>query len=44
MLDSQHRVIDYLELFRGTIDSTAVYPREVVKETLARNAAAFCLA
>lgn len=43
MLDSQHRVIDYLELFRGTIDSTAVYPREVVKETLARNAAALIL-
>lgn len=39
-LDNRHRVLDYKELFRGTIDSTAVYPREVVKEALARNAAA----
>jgi len=43
MLDSQHRVIDYLELFRGTIDSTAIYPREVVKECLVRNAATLIL-
>lgn len=32
MLDAQHRLIEYVELFRGTIDSAAVYPREVVKE------------
>lgn len=30
-LDSQHGLIEYTELFRGTIDSAAVYPREVVK-------------
>ncbi|NGY05950.1 RadC family protein [Solimonas terrae] len=44
MLDAQHRLIEVLELFRGTIDGAAVYPREVVKEALARNAAAtiFC--
>lgn len=43
-LDNRHRVIDFCELFRGTIDGTSVYPREVVKESLARNAAAIILA
>jgi DNA repair protein RadC len=31
-------------MFRGTIDGTSVYPREVVKEALATNAAAVILA
>jgi len=39
-LDNQHRLIAYDELFFGTIDGAAVYPREVVKKALARNAAA----
>ncbi len=39
-LDSQHRVISSEELFRGTIDAASVYPREVVKQALAHNAAA----
>ena len=30
-LDTQHRLIEYSELFRGTIDSASVYPRELVK-------------
>ncbi len=38
-LDSQHRVIRFEELFRGTIDAASVYPREVVKCALAHNAA-----
>lgn len=44
LLDSQHRLIDSVELFRGTLTQTSVYPREVVKLALARNAAAvvFC--
>ncbi|MCD6009263.1 RadC family protein [Halomonas sp. IOP_31] len=42
-LDSQHRVISFEELFRGTIDSASVYPREVVKQALACNAAAMIL-
>ncbi|ATJ83405.1 DNA repair protein RadC [Halomonas beimenensis] len=42
-LDSQHRVIRFEELFRGTIDSASVYPREVVKRALACNAAAVIL-
>ncbi|MDT4842911.1 hypothetical protein FQZ97_768260 [compost metagenome] len=39
-LDSQHRLLEYVELFRGTIDAAAVYPREVVKEALRLNTAA----
>lgn len=42
-LDSQHRVIGFEELFRGTIDAASVYPREVVKRALACNAAAVIL-
>src|SRR6516162_4569350 len=44
LLDNRHRLIEFVELFRGTIDSAAVYPREVVKEALKRNAAALVLA
>ena len=43
-LDNRHRVIEFVPLFRGTIDGASVYPREVVKEALARNAAAVILA
>ncbi|BCY02099.1 RadC family protein [Stutzerimonas stutzeri] len=39
-LDNRHRLIEYVELFRGTIDTASVYPREVVKEALRLNAAA----
>ncbi|ABE53621.1 DNA repair protein RadC [Shewanella denitrificans OS217] len=40
LLDSQHRVIQFVELFRGTIDSASVYPREVVSLVLEKRAAA----
>ena len=43
-LDSQHRLLDDKELFKGTIDGCSVYPREVVKATLEVNAAAVILA
>jgi DNA repair protein RadC len=43
-LDNRHRVLRFDEMFRGTIDGTSVYPREVVKESLAINAAAVILA
>ncbi len=43
MLDAQNRLIEYVELFRGTVSQASVYPREVVKESLARNAAALVL-
>jgi len=39
-LDTQHCLIEYAEMFRGTIDSASVYPRELVKEALRLNAAA----
>ncbi len=43
-LDNKHRMIAFEELFRGTIDSANVYPREVVKQALAHNAAAVIFA
>lgn len=43
-VDAMHRVVDVVELFRGTLTQTSVYPREVVVEALARNAAAVILA
>ena len=43
-LDNRHRVLAFKEMFRGTIDGTSVYPREVVKEALNCNAAAVILA
>ena len=43
-LDNRHRVIEFEELFRGTIDGTSVHPREVVKRALAVNAAAVIFA
>lgn len=43
-LDNQHRVIAWEELFRGTIDSASVYPREVVKRALFHHAAAVIFA
>ena len=44
LLDNQHRLIRYLPMFYGTIDSASVYPREVVKAALQANAAAVILA
>lgn len=43
-LDNRHRVLEYRQLSEGTIDSAAVYPREVVKRCLASNAAAVIFA
>jgi DNA repair protein RadC len=42
-LDTRHRLIKYVEMFRGTIDGASVHPREVVKEALRCNAAAVIL-
>jgi DNA repair protein RadC len=39
-LDSQHRLIEFKNMFTGTIDAASVYPREVVKAALYANAAA----
>lgn len=43
-LDAQHRILALKDMFRGTVTQTSVYPREVVKEALAVNAAAVILA
>jgi DNA repair protein RadC len=42
-LDAQSRLLEYVEMFRGTVSQTSVYPREIVKESLARNSAAVIL-
>ena len=43
-LDVKNRLNDSAELFRGTLTQTSVYPREVVKAALSRNAASVILA
>jgi len=43
-LDNKHRVIAYEQLFSGTINSSAVYPRVVVKRALFHNAASVIFA
>jgi DNA repair protein RadC len=43
-LDSQHRLIATEEMFRGTLNATSVYPREVVLRALHHHAAAVLLA
>ena len=43
-LDNRHRVIAFEEMFRGTIDGASVHPREVVRRSIAHNAAAVILA
>jgi DNA repair protein RadC len=43
-LDKRHRLIEFEELFRGTIDGASVHPREIVKLSLQRNAAAVIIA
>jgi DNA repair protein RadC len=42
-LDNRHRVLAFEELFRGTLNGTAVYPREIVKRAMSHNAAAVIL-
>lgn len=44
LLDNQHRVIRFVELFYGTLDSASVWPREIVQIALKHNAAAVILA
>jgi DNA repair protein RadC len=44
LLDSQHQLIRYKELFFGTVNAASVYPREVVKLALMENACAVILA
>jgi DNA repair protein RadC len=44
LLNSQHQLLDYKEIFFGTINAASVYPREIVKAVLKANAAAVILA
>ena len=43
-LDAQNRLIEAVEMFRGTLTQTSVYPREIIKRALAENAAAVIFA
>ena len=43
-MNSQHRVLAYEPMFKGSLDSTAVYPRVVVQRALELNAGAVILA
>jgi len=40
LLNNRHQVIETVELFQGTIDGAAVYPRIVVQKSMETNAAA----
>ena len=44
LLDSKFRIIGFFELFRGSVSTTTVYPRELVKLALSHNAAALVMA
>lgn len=43
LLDNQHRLLGYEQLFRGSLREVSIYPREVVKLSLHYNAAALIL-
>jgi DNA repair protein RadC len=43
-LDAQHRLLQWQEMFTGTLTQTSVYPREVVRQALQHNAGAVILA
>jgi DNA repair protein RadC len=43
-LDARHKLIEYVELFFGTIDGAEVHPRELVRQALRHNAAAVIVA
>jgi len=42
-LDTRHRFLRFVELFRGTIDGASVHPREVVKLAIESQSAAVLL-
>lgn len=44
LLDTRNRLIEAHELFRGTLNQTSVYPREVCRLALQKNAAAVIFA
>ena len=44
LMDAQYRLLGFQEMFKGTLNQTSVYPREVVKLALDQGAAAVILA
>lgn len=44
LLDQQHQMIHFEVLFRGTVNQSSVYPREIMKLALEKNAAALIVA
>lgn len=42
-LDAQHKILNFEELFRGTLDCASVHPREVVRAAIEQGAAALIL-
>ena len=43
-LDTQHQLLRFEEMFRGTVNQAPVFPREIAKQALRYNAAAIILA
>lgn len=43
-LDTRHRLIEYAELFFGSVDGAEVHPRELVRQALLLNSAAVVVA
>ena len=43
-MDNKHRILEFREMFQGTIDSARVYPREIIRYALKVNAAAIVIA
>jgi len=43
-LDNRERLLAFQEIFRGTVDTATVHPREIVRETLLRNASSVIFA
>jgi len=43
LVDQRHKVIECVELFRGTLSGASVYPREIVKLVLEKEAAGVVL-
>jgi DNA repair protein RadC len=44
LLDVQNRLIEYVELFHGSVDGASIYPREVVKWVISTRAFAVMVA
>lgn len=43
-LNTQNQLIEYVELFEGTVNAAVVYPREIVRQALRLNAAGIIIA